>query len=153
MNYQTVFEIGFRSFPWSGLLHPVPFILIGFLLFRFGKSKQIYQATGIILVALAMFFFSILAVRIVPGFFEIRHAYRSGNSSVVEGNVDNFHPAPDLGATEEFFSVNGVAFSYNALDSTPCFRNAPFHKGPIKAGLAVRIYYRNGCIQRVDVRR
>jgi len=47
MNYQTVFEIGLRSFPWGGLLHPLPFILLGLILYRVGRGKQIYQAVGV----------------------------------------------------------------------------------------------------------
>jgi len=152
MQYNTVFEIGFKSFPWDGLLHPVPFILIGVSLFRFGKSKQIYQVTGIIVAALAALFLILAGVSLVPKFIEIRHAYKSGNSSTVEGVVENFHPAPVLGVANESFSVDGVDFSYNALDLTTCFHNAPFRKGPIRSGLAVRIYYNDGCIQRLDVR-
>src|SRR5271155_5118954 len=115
MNYQTVFEIGLRSFPWAGLLHPVPFILVGLLLFRFGRSKQIYQAVGIILAAFAACFFCIAAVALVPTFVELRHASKSGKSSVAEGVVEKFHPAPDLGPTKESFYVNRINFSYNAL--------------------------------------
>jgi hypothetical protein len=152
MNYQTVFEIGLRSFPWGGLLHPVPFILAGVVLFRFGRSKQIYQAIGIIVSVLATLFFIVAAVTLVPTFVKLRHTYKSGDSSVVEGVIDSFHPAPYWGAANESFYVNGIGFFYNALDMTPCFHNAPIHKGPIKLGLSVRIFYKDGCIQRVDVR-
>lgn len=152
MGYSTVFEIGFRSFPWNLLFHPIPFILIGLLLFRFGKGKQIYQATGVIVAALAAFFVLIIAIRLVPDFVEIRHGYKTGNSLFIEGTVENFHAAPDLGAAVESFSVRGVKFSYNALDPTTCFHNAPFRKGPIRSGIAVRIFYQDGCIQRVDIR-
>jgi len=153
MGYNTVFEIGFRSFPWDLLLHPVLFILIGVLLFRFGKGKQIYQATGIIVAALAAFFVLVLAISLVSKFIEIRHTYKSGNSLVAEGIVENFRAAPELGAAKESFSVGGVNFSYYALDPTTCFHNAPFRKGPIRAGVDVRIFYQDGCIQRVDVRK
>jgi hypothetical protein len=153
MGYNTVFEIGFRSFPWNVLFHPVPFILIGLLLFRFGKGKQIYLATGIILAAVAAIFVLIGAISLVPKFVEIRHSYKTGNSSSVEGIVENFHAAPALGAAEESFSVRGVKFSYNTLEPTPCFHNGPFRKGPIRAALDVRIFYQDGCIQRVDIRK
>jgi hypothetical protein len=152
MQYNTVFEIGLKSFPWGGLLHPVPFLLIGMLLFKFAKGKEVYQVTGFIVSVLAGVFFCILAVKLVPNFIELRHAFESGDSSIVEGVVENFHPAPVLGAAKESFSVGGVDFSYNALDLTTCFHNAPFRKGPIKSGLAVRVYYKDGCIQRLDVR-
>jgi|ERR1700723_1422416 hypothetical protein len=152
MGYSTVFEIGFRSFPWQLLLNPVLFILIGVLLFRFGKGKEIYQATGLIVATLAAVFVLVLAISLVPNFIEIRRSYKSGNSAVVEGMVENFRTAPELGAAKESFSVRGVDFSYNALDPTTCFHNAPFRKGPIRSGIAVRIFYQDGCIQRVDIR-
>jgi len=153
MGYNTVFEIGFRSFPWNLLPQPALFILIGVLLFRFGKRKQIYQVTGLIVAALATIFVLVSAISLVPKFIEIRHSYKSGTSSFVEGVVENFHAAPELGAAEESFSVRGVNFSYNALDASSCFPNAPFGKGPIGSGIAVRIFYPDACIQRVDIRK
>jgi hypothetical protein len=59
--------------------------------------------------------------------------------------------APALGPAIESFSVSGTPFSYNALDDTPCFHNAPVHRGPIREGLNVRLHYYEGCIQRVEV--
>ena len=151
MNYKTVFEVGFKSIPWGQLLHPVFFILLGVLLVRFGRRRQFYQVAGGIAVTFASLFL-LLGLTPVQKYIELRHAYRSGNSSVVEGVVENFHPAPDLGIAAESFSVRGVDFSYSALDSTPCFHDAPIHKGPIRSALAVRIYYKDGCIQRGEIR-
>jgi hypothetical protein len=152
-DFQTVFEIGLRSFPWAEIMHPIPFIIVGILLARFSRGKQVYQLAGAIGAILASFFLLIAAGSLVPDFVRLRRAYRSGNTSVVVGTVENFHPAPALGAANESFSVQGVIFSYNVLDATPCFHNAPTHKGPIGPGLEVRIYYTNGCVQRVDIRR
>jgi hypothetical protein len=150
-DFQTVFEIGRRSFPWGGLLHPVPFIALGILLFRFARGKEVYQLAGIIGAMLATLFLLIAVGSFVPDFIHLRRAYRSGDSSVIIGTVENFHPAPALGAANESFSVKGAIFSYNVLDANSCFHNAPAHKGPIRPGLEVRIYYKNGCIQRVDI--
>jgi len=152
MQYNTIFEIGLKSFPWGGLLHPLPFFLVGILLFKFGKRRAVYQVTGFIVAVLAGMFLCILAVKLVPNYVEVRHTFKSGDSSIVEGLVKDFRPAPILGAANESFSVGGVDFSYNALDQTACFHDAPFRKGPIRSGLAVRIYYKDGCIQRLDVR-
>lgn len=148
-----VFEIGLRSFPWVRMLQPVLFIAIGLLLFRFCRNKQIYQAAGIIVASLASVFLLILLVVFVPNFVRLRSAYISGRTSVVEGIVENFRPAPALGPARESFSVRGVVFSYNALDDTPYFHNAPLRNGPIRDGMDVRIHHNDGCIQRVDVRR
>jgi hypothetical protein len=151
--YQTIFEIGLKSFPWGGLSHPLPFVLAGLLLVRFARTRQVYQITGAVVALLASLIFILAAVRLVSDYVELHSVYRHGGSAVVEGVVENFHLAPVLGPSTESFSVSGVDFSYNALDLTPCFHDAPFRKGPIKTGLFVRITYRNGCIQRVEVRR
>jgi hypothetical protein len=151
-NYQTIFQIGLKSFPWSLLLHPIPFILIALLLVRFSGRMQFFKALGTIIALMGALFFIILVLKLVPEFMAQRREYLSGNSSVVEGTVQDFHPAPVLRAADESFEVAGVSLSYNIIDSTPCFHNTPPHKGPIREGLNVRIYYRDGCIQRVDLR-
>jgi len=152
-DYQSVFEIGFRSFPWFTFLHPIPFIVIGVLLFRFVKSKQTYQIAGILVAIFASIIFLLNTVSLVPEFVRDRSAYRTGDSSMVEGVVENFYPAPALGPSKESFAVNGTMFSYYVGTATACFSNTPNHRGPIRPGLHVRIYYKNDCIQRVDVRR
>lgn len=151
-DYQTVFEIGIRSFSWSGLLHPVPFIVIGVLLFRFTRGKRVYQIVGALGAMFATLLFLVAVVSLVPEFVKLRRAYRSGDSSLVEGIVENFHPAPVLGALKESFSVRDVVFSYFPGDTTPCFHNDPPRRGPVRPGLDVRVYYKDGCIQRVDTR-
>jgi len=151
-NYKTVFEIGLRSFPWVRLAHPLIFVVVGLLLY-FLKIKQIYRVMGILVASFALLIFLLLLMSFVPQFLTLRSAYVSGRSSMVEGVVENFSPAPALGPARESFSVNGVVFSYNALDDTPCFHNAPVHRGPIKGALDVRIYYNDSCIQRVDILR
>jgi hypothetical protein len=152
-TYQTVFELGLRSFPWVRVLHPMPFIVIGLLLFRFCRSRQVYRVMGLFGVLLGSIFFLISLIIFVPNFVKLRSAYVSGGSSVVEGVVEDFRPAPTFGPARESFSVRGVVFSYNVLDDTPCFHNAPLHSGPIRAGSNIRIHYNDGCIQRIDVRR
>ena len=149
-DYQTIFEIGLKSFPWGSLLHPIPFIIIGVLLFLLAK-RQVYKVVGVLVAMLATFFFIILAVSLGSNFVSLRRAYLNGESSLVEGVVEDFHPAPPLGAARESFSVRGVTFSYNPLDSTPCFHNSPPHKGPITSGLNIRISYKGNCIQRIDI--
>jgi len=152
-HYETVFEIGLKSFPWADALHPAIAVVIGVPLFLFSKGKKFYGLVGLVLAIFGAFLVLIMAMVLVPKYISLRRAYVGGNSTIVEGVVENFHPAPTLGAARESFSVNGTVFDYNALDSTPCFHDAPFRKGPIRPGLEVRIFYRDGCIQRVDVGR
>jgi hypothetical protein len=55
-DYKTIFEIGIKSFPWSVLLHPVFFFVIGLIVVRFAKGKQFYQIVGGFVAGLATFF-------------------------------------------------------------------------------------------------
>lgn len=151
-NYHTIFQIGLKSFPWSTLLHPIPFIVIALVLVCLSRRKQYFKIVGSIIAVLGVMFFVTLALKLVPDFVAQRRPYAKGVSSVVAGKIQDFHAAPILGPANESFTVSGVPFSYNVLDSSPCFHNAPAHKGPIHNGLDVRIYYRDECIQRVDVR-
>ncbi len=151
-EFRNVFEIGIRSFPWVRLLQPMVFVAIGALLVRFLKNRMAYVIVGACTAAMASIFFLLLLVTFTTNFLRLHAAYVSGKSTVVDGLVENFRPAPTIGASRESFTVGGVLFSYNALEDTPCFHNSPLHKGPIRAGLEVRIFYNDGCIQRVDVR-
>ncbi len=149
-NYQTIFELGFRTFPWAGVGHTLIVLPIGLILTRFPKSRR-FALVGILMVSAASFFFLISLLAFVPNFLKLRREYLSGKSALVEGIVENFHPAPAIGPLEESFSVRGILFSYYAGDNTPCFHNAPFRKGPIRDGMFVRIHYNEGCIQRIDI--
>jgi hypothetical protein len=113
-EYQTIFEIGLRSIPWSTVLHPLPFIIIGVLLLRFARAKSA-QITGVAVASMATLFSLILAVISVAKFIKLRSAYRNGDSAVVQGFVENFHPAPPLGPARESFSVNGISFFSTSL--------------------------------------
>lgn len=149
-NYHTIFELGFRSFPWVKLAHPLIFLALGLVFIRLSKRKTYYLAVGLFVVSIASIVLFMSLVVFIPKFVTLRSAYVSGKGAVVEGIVQNFRPAPMIGPASESFSVNGISFSYNALDNTPCFHDAPLHKGPIREGLRVRIRYDDGCIQRID---
>lgn len=148
--YQTVFEIGFRSFPWLDWLQPCVFVAIGLALYKFSQ-RQAVKAIGILGFACGVLFFLITSITLIPDFLKVRRAYASGRSSVIEGNVEAFHPMPTLGLASESFSINGTPFSYNVLEMSSCFHNGPPHKGPIHSDMTVRIFYSGNCIQRVDV--
>jgi hypothetical protein len=152
-SYQTAFEIGLRSFPWAFFAIPVGFVIVGSLLIRFPRGKQIRQAVGGILVIFSIFGIVLIGGGAIADFLEYRSAYARGDFSVIEGTVYNFHPMPYEGHQQESFTVNGVSFYYSDFDSSPCFHNSASHGGPIRPGLAVRIAYHRGCILRLDIRR
>jgi hypothetical protein len=151
-EYRTLFEIGFRTFPWLNAFQPLVFVAIGFALFRFSTS-QYKKAIGSVMGVFAIVFTILATTAILPKALEQRTHYLSGESATVEGVVQNFRGAPQLGPARESFTVGGVLFSYNALDATACFHNAPIHRGPIRDDLTVRITYSSACIQKVEVLR
>jgi hypothetical protein len=152
-SYQTIFELGFMSFPWARIVSPIVFLGLGLCLIRFFKKKALYFSVGLLLASMASIFLILSLITFIPGFIHLRNAYISGKSAIAEGVIESFSPAPTLGPSQESFAVGSKLFSYNALDDTPCFHNAPIHKGPIRAGLNVRIYFDGDCIQRIDVLR
>jgi hypothetical protein len=149
-NVQTIFELGFHSFPWARVAGTLIFLPIGLFFMRFPKSRR-FALWGVLIVSAASFFFLISLLAFVGDFLKLRSKYLSGKSALVEGVVEKFHPAPPIGPARESFSVRGILFSYNALDDTPCFHNAPLHHGPLREGLRVRIHFDEKCIQRIDV--
>jgi hypothetical protein len=146
-EYQTVFQIGLKTFPWAHALHPGILVAIGFALFRYSK-QNIFRIFGFAGFAFGLIFLVISCLTIIPTFANARHAFVNGQSSVIEGPIANFLPKPALGEAKESFTVLGVSFSYNVLDSNGCFHDDP---AIIRAGLDVRIYYHAACIQRVDL--
>jgi hypothetical protein len=150
-NYQTVFELGFRTFPWPRIIQPFFFLIGGIAIIKLSRRNKFRFVFGVFLAGMASLFLLLSLVTFVPEFIGLRAAYRSGKSVAVEGTVQDLSLAPALGPSRESFSVSGTSFSYNALDDTPCFHNAPVHLGPIQEGLNVRIHYYERCIQRVEV--
>ena len=150
-QYQTVFELGFKSFPWIDWLHPCILVVIGLGLYKFAK-RQFVKAVGFLGLVVSTIFFLITSIIYIPDSIRKYYEYKHGRSSIVEGSVENFRPMLMLGPSEESFTVNGVDFAYNA-GTDSCFRNGPYHKGPIRSGMKVRIVYNGTCIQRVDVAR
>ena len=151
-SYQTIFELGYSSFPWASVARPVVFVAIELLLAWLFRKKMFYFIFGGFVASMASIMLLTSMVVLVPHFVECHSAYVSGKSIVVDGVVENFHPAPAIGPAAESFTVRGILFSYNKLDYSPCFHNAPLRGGPIRDGLHVRIHYNDECIQRVELR-
>jgi hypothetical protein len=131
-------------------------MIVGAVLVRYPRGKQIRQAVGGILIIFSILCMVLIGGGTVTDFVKSRYAYSRGRFSVIEGTVENFRPMPYEGHQQESFTVNGVAFYYSDFDGSPCFRNAASHGGPIRPGLAVRIAYFESpqtCILRLDIRR
>jgi hypothetical protein len=85
-------------------------------------------------------------------FFHIlrcRHWARTGNYSIVEGVIKQFHPMPYEGHDWERITVGGTEFMYADFDVPGGFNNTQSHGGPLHEGLNVRIAYHDGKILRL----
>jgi hypothetical protein len=81
-------------------------------------------------------------------------AYRDGQYQVVEGPVQVLHEQPATGHTKgDIITVNGKQFEVNYFYVTPAYRNTLAYGGVLGSGVYARIYYHNGEILRVDIRK
>lgn len=69
---------------------------------------------------------------------------------VVEGTVENFHPMPYEGHTQESFTIKGVEFSYSDFTLNPGFNQTKSHGGPIDAGMNLRIWHIGNEILKIE---
>ena len=81
-------------------------------------------------------------------------AYRDGQYQVAEGQVQVLHEQPATGHTRgDIITVNGKQFEVNYFYLTPAYRNTVAHAGVLQSGVYARLYYYNGEILRVDIRK
>jgi len=133
---RTAYEPSFTWwFPAAGLGVAIGALVVG----RFwGRSGRVFTY----LVAGAGVLWALGAGATVYGFHdEARAAAKSPSTPLVEGVVEDFHPAPYEGHQDESFSVGGVRFAYSDYVITGGFRQSSSHGGPIHQGLVVRIRY------------
>jgi hypothetical protein len=81
-------------------------------------------------------------------------AYRDEQYQIVEGPIQILHEQPATGHTKgDIFTVNGKQFEVNYFYATPAYRNTLAHGGVLGGGVYARLYYYNGEILRVDIRK
>jgi hypothetical protein len=82
------------------------------------------------------------------------NAYQDRRYEIVEGPVEVLHQQPKTGHTKgDVIRVNGKEFEVNYFYATPAYHNTIAHKGALNAGTYARIYYYDGEILRVDIRK
>ena len=154
VDYATAYEISQRAPDW-------PFACVGFIALIAGVviicgKRRFKWAQPHWLFAVFCLVFGFLWVSVV-GFSTINadssaySAYRNGEYQTVEGIVTDFHPMPYEGHQDECFSVADQRFCYSDYEIAPGFHNATSHGGPIRAGLPVRISYRDSRILKLEV--
>ena len=85
---------------------------------------------------------------------QLVNAYQQKQYQIVEGPVQVLHQQPKTGHSKgDIVSVNGTQFEVNYFLATPAYCKTLAHGGVLSAGTDARIYYYNGEIVRVDVRK
>jgi hypothetical protein len=155
MPYVTLFEISQQSFDWwfpaAGLL----FLAIGIVLVKFIAKREGHENAKLIgwcMIVFASLWTLIAIAGTYSAYSEFLGAYKTGDYSVVEGTVQDFHPMPYSGHSEECFRVEDKRFCYSDYAIDPGFRQTASHGGPVRAGLPVRIAYYEGRILRLEMR-
>jgi hypothetical protein len=150
-EFQTVFEVGWRTFPWKDFVGPLLFGIVGIVFAKTAGRNGLWQGIGFLMMLGGFGMAAVLFTADEDVWQTARADYLRGDTKVVEGTVENFQPAPYVGSIRESFTVGKVTFVYYPGSSTPCFANAPLRRGAIRSGAVVRIHYFEGCIQRVDI--
>jgi hypothetical protein len=158
MPYVTVFEITQKPFEWWWPAFGLIFVVIGSFLIKFGpwfdrnkdlKKPGLNFAIDSRLIGWSFVVFASGCTLFALGgtystYREAVQAYRTGQYSMVEGVVEDFHPMPYEGHQNECFRVKKEKFCYSDYAVSPSFNQSASHGGPIRAGLPVRIAYYEG---------
>jgi hypothetical protein len=153
IQYLTVYEIAQRTPDW-------PFACIGLIpliagaVIIWGKRRfkwtQPHWLFAIFCCLFGAFWVVVVGSSTLLADSDAFVAYQRGEYQTVKGVVTDFHPMPYEGHQDECFSVQDQRFCYSDYEIAPGFHNAATH-GPIRAGLPVRIAYRDGRILKLEI--
>src|SRR5664279_1807936 len=154
-EYTTIFEITNKGFTWwfalVGLLPAIPGLALW--VFRKGHQESRRVRWGkYFLPGFAIIWLSLATVPMWLEYTRLQSAYRHGSFSIVQGQVEDFHPMPPQGHSAECFSVEHQRFCYGDNIISAGFNNDSAHGGPIRAGIPVRIAYVGVDILKLEVR-
>ena len=141
MDNQVIFDVSQKGFDGFTIILGMFFVIVGIT----GLKRNIIQQSGRISPKVAIIVGIVVSVGSFLFQFSNRQAYvtilRNGQASVVEGEIESFHPMPKEGHDQETFIVDGILFAYSDFSVTPAFNNTSSHGGPLKSGMFVKIYY------------
>ena len=82
------------------------------------------------------------------------NAYQQKQYEIVEGPVQVLHQQPKTGHSKgDIVEVKGKQFEVNYFLATPAYHKALAHGGALGVGTYARIYYYDGEILRIDIRK
>lgn len=158
MHARVLFDVVRQPFPmlvvWSclgGFAFGVIVLLSGRL--RTGPRARLAKLFGYFIAISAVVslgYYSILWYWEMRGY---RRQLAQGHYEVAEGVVESFHPQSPDGKSKESFVLAGHMFSYSDYVEARvdvCFNKTSLNRGPIRAGIALRIKYSDNCILRIE---
>jgi hypothetical protein len=153
IHYKVVFDITQKAFDWRFPAVGFLFVIVGMILAWMGRRHAWagFRRIGYTFVGFGSLWTLIVLSTTLREYVMLHQAYRNGQYSVVEGQVENFRPMPYDGHQQECFSVQHTTFCYSDFERTAGFNNAASHGGPIRSGLPVKVAYVDGHILRIEV--
>jgi hypothetical protein len=113
-----------------------------------GRSRRLFSWSYFLF---ALTWTIIASIGTYSSYRAVRAAEDEGRFTVVEGTVQNFHPMPYGGHSQETFEVDGMPFHYSDYDGSPGFHTTASHGGPIREGLPVRISFAGTTILKLEI--
>jgi len=118
------------------------------------KSRRDYIGPIFILVWSVVWIYMHMLPNVFGHINRLVNAYRDKQYEIVEGPVEVLHQQPKTGHSKgDVIRVNGKEFVVDYFYATPAYHNTIAHKGILNVGTYARIYYSDGEILRVDVRK
>lgn len=155
MQAKIIFDLATKPFPWEPVWAATGAAIFGCLLILLNRFKSRYGSR------IAGYFFILCALAGTGYSLSLWYLSRrdhlallaNGRYEVVEGKVENFHPMPNDGSSNESFSIAGHSYSYSDHDDlkiTDCFNQTAPHHGPIHAGMVLRVKFTDNCILQIE---
>jgi hypothetical protein len=156
MESRIIFDVSAKPFAWEPIWASAGAFVFGCGILLTNRLKlwpRLSKKWGYFMILCAVITASYDASRWYLYRRNYLRALASGHYEVVEGVVQNLHPMPDDGSSNESFTVAGHAFSYSDyhdLETTTCFNQTTPHRGPVHAGMFLRVKYVDDCILQIE---
>lgn len=156
MQTKIIFDAVTKPFMWSHAWAAAGAFAFGcviILLKKLGLRRALSQKWGYFMIVAALVAICYDSAHWYTSRRSYLHSLTSGKYQVLEGPVENFHPMPDDGGSEESFSIAGHSFSYSddePAKTTTCFNQTRLHGGPIHPDLKLRVRFVDNCILEIE---
>jgi hypothetical protein len=147
MEYLTVYDFGIETIEigWTLLFFSILILGYGSAWSNYRQKQPRKKALGeeLIIGTIGLILCLLSLSGSISNYFHTKTVYHYQHYHVIEGIIENFEPMPYGGHPPyEYFTVNGIQFSYGDFDERyHGFNNTASHGGPIQQGLPVRISY------------